>query len=209
MLMYVLGIMGSGKTLFTTGFALNFSKENPNSKIFSNYKLNTKIIKNAVYSPFMFLPFTELQNSLLICDDFDSLANLKAFTSVIGSMSRKLNLTIILTAQYYTMIPKKLREMSNYEIRTKYEKKTDKLTIVFLEPNNNITVKIIENAVKKLKGLYDTSEIVPIPLKRIIISEIVKVSKTIDDIEYNLFLYTKNESKREKLLKEICKNFSF
>jgi len=209
MLMYVLGIMGCGKTLFTTGFALDFSKKNPNEKIYSNYKLNKSIIKNAIYTPFMFLPFTELQNSLLICDDFDSLANLKAFTSVIGSMSRKLNLTIILTAQYYTMIPKKLREMSNYEVRTQYNKEIDELTIVFLEPNNNVKVKVIKNAVKKLKGLYNTSEIVPIPLKRIIISEIVKISKTIDDIEYNLFLYTKSESKREKMLKEICKDFSF
>ena len=206
MLLYALGTMGTGKTLFATNYAVDYQKRNPNNNIFANYNLK---LKNFHFTPFMFLPFTKLNNCLLICDDFYALQNLQAFTSIICNLSRKMNLDIILTAQYYTMIPPKIRMLSNYEIRTKYIKSKDILLIAAKTLDGLIKPRMVKNAVKRAKNVYNTNEIVKMPSERVIIGEIERVSTNLDDLEFNLQLFSNNMRTRNRIQKEILERKNF
>ena len=117
MLMDFIGKMGTGKTLGATLYAFEFAKQNPKAKIYANYKIK---LKNAIYTPFMFLPFSKLSNCLIICDDFHTLRNLQSFIGVIVNLSRKKDISIIITAQYYTQIPKQIRTLVDLSVRTQY-----------------------------------------------------------------------------------------
>lgn len=206
MLIIVLGIMGAGKTLFATNYALRYSKGFRNNKIYANYRLK---LNNAVYSPFMYLPFSQLMDCLIICDDFYALDNLKTFTQIICNISRKRNLTIILTAQDYTMIPARIRRVSNYIVETNLLKNRDYMKLRFIFPNGKIKKKVLRNPIANVKNLYDTNEVVVFPLEREIKEEIINVSKNLKDVEFNLQMYSGNIKTRERLLKEIKREIDF
>jgi len=185
-LMYIKGNRGSGKTLLTTNYAIEYRRKFPKNKIYSNYKLN---LKNAVYSPFMLLNYSELDNCLIIIDDIKGIKNFDYFTTLIANWSRKSKFHILLTGQYIRYFKKSVREMSEFEVQCKYLKKKDILLIAFINPENNVHYQQIKNAVKRAKPIYDTFEKVPLPTNNNLIEIIKKNSKSVNDIEVNLSLY--------------------
>ena len=185
-LMYIKGNRGSGKTLFTTNYAKEYSKKFPKNKIYANYKLN---LKNAVYNPFMLLNYSELDNCLIIIDDIKGIKNFDYFTTLIANWSRKSHFHILLTGQYIRYFKKSIREMSEFEVQCKYLKKKDILLVAFINPNNKVYYQQIKNAVKRAKKIYDTFEKTPLPTNTNLIEIIKNCSKSVNDIEVNLSLY--------------------
>jgi len=202
MLLNVIGVMGSGKTLFATNYACDYSKRHPKNKIYANYNLK---LKNFFYTPFLFLPFSDLRNCLIIADDFYALQNLKQFTQVVVNLSRKRNIDLILTCQYYTMVSLQLRTLANYNVFTKYIKSKDTLLVKLTTPDGYVRKGQVSDAVMNVKEIYDTNEVVIFPTERKIKKCIKDVSKTLDDIELNLNLYSGNSRLRQRLLNEIQK----
>lgn len=203
--------MGGGKTLFATLYAKEYSKLYPNAKIYANYHLK---LSNVVFTQFGFLPFSELEKeerALIILDDFLAIKNqTSGIMQIIANSSRKLNLDIILTCQYYTMIPKSIRELSQI-VEVWYSKRYDILYVAFQKINDEAKsveyeMYKVHGAVKLAKDLYDTKEIVAFASDMEIAKEIIKLSKTQKDIDRNVECYTQSETKRKKmrqLIKEL------
>lgn len=199
--------MGSGKTLFSTLYALEYSRKNPNNKIYANYSI--KNIQNFIYSKFGFLPFSELNDCLIILDDFLAVKqNLQGYLQIIANSSRKNDIDIILTAQYYTFIPPSIRILSK-SIAVRYFKNCDTLLVhVEREPQSlKFDSYKIGNAVKLAQDHYDTREIVSFATESDYIAEILKISKNREDIERNVALFTQSEEKRKKILQKIDSEF--
>lgn len=193
--------MGGGKTLFATLYALEYSKIYPQAKIYSNFRLN---LPNVNFTQFGFLPFSELENSeraLIIFDDFLAIKQqISGLLQIIANTSRKLNLDIILTCQYYTMIPKSVRTLSQI-VEVIYKKKTDTLFVAFREEITeekevSWSVFHVHNAVKTARELYNTKEIVSFASDENLAVEIVKMSKNKEDIEKNIQILTQSSTKR-------------
>jgi len=204
-LMYIKGNRGSGKTLFATNYAIEYEKKLPKNKIIANLKLN---LKNAIYSPFMLLNYSELNNCLLIIDDIKGIKNFDYFTTLIANWSRKSKFHILLTGQYIRYFKKSIREMSEFEVQCKYLKKKDILLIAFINPNNKVYYQQIKNAVKRAKKIYDTFEKIPLATNHNLIEIIKKNSKSINDIEVNLSLYF-NQRKVHTLVPKIARELGF
>jgi hypothetical protein len=196
----ILGKMGSGKTLYMTLFAKEYSKLNPDSKIYSNYNIK---LPNVIKSDFMFLPIESLRNCLILADDFYNLKTMSFFIMIIASMSRKLNISLLITAQRFTMVSKTLRELSDYEVNCFYNSEKDELSIVKIDINNTSELYILQNAVKLAKPLYDTNETVCLPIPSILEKEILKWSKSKLDLETNICFFTANSQKRQSLYKKL------
>ena len=199
MIYHALGNVGLGKTAWASLYAKQFSELNPNSNIYANYHLN---LKNFVYTPFMFLPFSKLDKALIIADDFYALKNVKGFTATCVNLSRKASLDIILTGQYYTMIPKEIRTLSN-EVRPFLDKITEKLYSVIMTPDNECSNYVIKDVFTKMKGLYNTNEIVKFNRLDNIADEIIKHSNDLDDLLNNIELYAQSQTKTNQMLKLI------
>jgi len=204
-LMYIKGNRGSGKTLFTTNYAIEYRKKFLKNKIYANYKLN---LKNAIYNPFMLLNYSELDNCLIIIDDIKGIKNFDYFTTLIANWSRKSKFHILLTGQYIRYFKKSIREMSEFEVQCKYLKKKDILLIAFINPNNKVYYQQIKNAVKRAKKIYDTFEKIPLATNHNLIEIIKKNSKSINDIEVNLSLYF-NQRKVHTLVPKIARELGF
>lgn len=207
--MIVIAPMGSGKTMFGTIYAVEYSRKYPNNKIYANYRLN---LKNVVYSPCMFLPFRRLKDCLIIFDDIYSSRNLETLIGVIVNLSRKSNIEIIITAQYYTMIPKLLRTLAQNVI-VEFDKNEKKLNIALEQP---ITDKIkkyrlytVNNPIEIIEGIYDTNEIVDFATPTKIFEEIKKFSENAEDLELNVSLYTQDKKQILKLTQELCEEMGF
>lgn len=202
--LYVVGVMGSGKTVFTTLYALIFSLLHPKAPIYSNYNLK---LKNFIYTPTMCLPYStliKLKRGLILIDDIASLPNIDNFIMIMASMSRKLKLDIIITSQYYTMLNPKGRKLCHYEVNPTFDKNTNKMSCIFRDLDDYEFETNFKN-VDKVFQLYDTNEIVLLTNERKVINEIMKHSKTIDDLENNLQMFfstTKYNQYYKKLSKE-------
>jgi len=203
MIYSVITPMGGGKTLFATLYALQYSEMYPQAKIYANYHLK---LNQCIFTQFGFLPFSELEQSeraLIIMDDFLAIKNqVSGLMQIIANASRKLNLDIILTCQYYTMIPKSIRELSQL-VEVWYNKKFDILYVAFKNENseNQWDLFHVENAVKTAKDYYDTKEIVSFASNEEIAKEIIKISKNKDDINKNIEFFTQSEQKRKRMKK--------
>lgn len=195
-----LGTMGRGKTLFATSIAKKYSIEYPENKIYANYKLK---LPNFVYSPFFFFPLSKIKNSLIIGDDMKALETLNRFTSIVANTSRKLNLEIILTAQYYTMIPPSIRQIFDYQVIPYYTKKNDLLKTWGITPEGKIRKRDFPNAVANVKDLFDTNEVVKVPTEKIIEYAIMYNSEYLEDLEFNMYLYTGDKRTRKRMMKDI------
>lgn len=192
--------MGGGKTLFATLYALLFSQKRKNSKIFANFRLK---LENFRYIPYLFMPFSELENGLLIVDDIYGATNAKQFITVIVNYSRKINLHIILTAQYYTMIPPLIRTVSNYIVSVKFIQ-INGVDLLIAQPDKPNSSKIITlNPIKKVGKIYDTTEIVPIITEKQIRREILNNSPTKDDLELNIACYTSSYQRQRKIYSDL------
>jgi len=204
-LMYIKNNRGSGKTLLTTNYAIDYSKKFPKNKIYANYKLN---LKNTIYSPFMLLNYSELDNCLIIIDDIKGIKNFDYFTTLIANWSRKSFFHILLTGQYIRYFKKPVREMSEFEVQCKYIKKKDVLLIAFINPNNKVYYQQIKNAVKRAKPIYDTFEKIPLTTNHNLIEIIKENSKSVNDIEVNCSLYF-TQRKIPKLVATISRELGF
>lgn len=207
MIYSVISPMGGGKTLFSTLYAKEYKRKNPNNKIYANY--NILELKDFHYTPYGFLPFSELHDCLIIIDDIYALINqINGLLQIIVNYSRKQDIDIILTAQYYTFIPKSIRTLSRLVI-VRYDKDSDILEIQIENPEktiNGITkydIYFVRNAVEEAKKHYNTKEIVKFASENAIIEEIKKNSKTREDLLANIEIYTQSEQKRKKLKKEL------
>ena len=203
MILSVIAPMGKGKTLFSSLYALEYSKTYPDNKIIANYHLN---VKNFEYSPYMFLNFNSLTNCLIICDDFYAIPNSKSLLGVIVNMSRKLSIEVILSCQYYTMIEPVIRTLSTL-IEVEYSKKYDTLISKYqLEVANNQYIYrkfYTDNITVRAKGLYNTNEVVKFSSESEIKKQILQFSKDVEELELNISLFTKNKSEQKRLFKEL------
>ncbi len=208
-LMIVIAPMGKGKTMFATIYAIEYSKKYPNHKIYANYRLN---LENAVYSPCMFLPFRRLKNCLIIFDDIYSSRNLETLIGVIVNLSRKSNIEIIITAQYYTMIPKLIRTLGQ-NIIVEFDKNEKKLNMALEYSLSNDQKKYrlytVNNPIEIIKDIYDTNEIVDFATPSKIFEEIKKFSENAEDLELNVSLYTQDKKQILKLTQDLCEEMGF
>lgn len=203
---------GKGKTCLCVYLARLYNYLNPNNRIYANFKLN---IPNSVYSRFLFLPFSTIEkgNCLLIFDDFYALRNVEQYTSILAVLSRKVNVEILITIQYYTMVKKELRNLCHFEIiphltdiQNKKLTNTSKLIIEMYNPITEqlISIRQINDILKLINGYYDTNEIVKFPSERNIIQEIAQFSNDLSDVEFNTSLYTKNQATKKRVVKSVC-----
>lgn len=207
--------MGSGKTIFATHYALSFNEQNPNAKIYANYKIKLpkirkgkKLIENPnfIFTKYLVLPLSEItksERSLIIVDDCKVLRNLNYFIEIISSMSRKVGIDIIITGQYYTMIKKELRELADYEVKVNYIVEKDILEVILIDLNNNNHCFTVHDIVKIIGDLYDTNEIVNIPNERKINQELLRFCENLEDLESNLSLFYKDKRTYSKNLKNL------
>jgi len=214
---YLAEMMGSGKTLFATFYALAFNEQNPDAKIYANYKIKLPKIKvgkklkenpNFIYTKYLVLPLSEItraERSLIIVDDCKVLRNLNYFIEIVSSMSRKAGIDVIITGQYYTMVKRELRTLADYQVKVNYIKKRDVLEVVLIDLNNRNHYYTVHDIVKNIGKLYDTNEIVHIPNDRKINHEIRKFCHTLDDLESNLSLFYKDKRSYDRYLRILRK----
>lgn len=208
LLIVLVGKMGSGKTLAGTILSKEYEINNKNSQIYSNVKLK---LNNFNYTPFMILPFEKLQNCLLFIDDYYALRTAEAFITVLVNLSRKKDISIIITIQYYTMLPKLIRTLVDKLGYCFYDKYSDILSIVFVpQETEGYLIEQQETffclkAVESYKQFYDTKQPVEWLLDDYIVREILKICKTRKDIDLNLQMFFKNSTKRDKAKKEANK----
>lgn len=188
--------MGGGKTLFATLYAKEYSRMYPKQLIYSNFKLK---LPNSTYSPFLLLPFSQLKKCLIIADDYYALQNVGGFVQVVVNLSRKLDIDIIITCQYYTMVTKMLRTLANELVEVTYDISQDILLAAF----DKSRIYYVENAVKLGKKLYDTKEVVKFPTDTVIEKELLKVSATEEDLELNCQMMIKDSRKRKALFQKL------
>jgi len=193
----IIGAMGSGKTLFATLYAVEYARNFPGNAIYANYTL--KNLPNFHYTPYLFIPFSRLENALIIADDFYALKCVDTLVSVIVNLSRKRFIDLLLTCQYYTMIPPAVRRLSDALVMCQYNKTLDVL-LVRLEKYPNVLQFQVENATKIAREYYDTREVVTFPTDREIVAEIQKNSEDEEDVERNVMMFTKNKTERKRLL---------
>lgn len=207
MIYIVITPMGGGKTLYSSLYALEWSKIHENGKIYANYRLK---LPNFTYSRFGLLPFSELEkneHTLIILDDFLALKQqVSGILQCIANMSRKLNIDLILTAQYYTFVPKSVRELGQLT-EVWYSKQSDILYVAFRKnvDNDEWEMYKIRNAVRTVKklNLYDTNEIVAFASEAEIAKEIAEICKSVDDIKRNVEMITTSDKRRKKLMELI------
>jgi hypothetical protein len=201
MLYCIINEMGKGKTLLSTLYALMYSILYPKNKIYANYTLK---LSNAVFTPYLFIPISELESCLIIADDFYALKNAKNLLGLIVNCSRKLDITVIITCQYYAMIQPIIRTLSQI-ISVDYDKEKDLLGLIIYDSSKThiITMNIVENAVERVKNIYDTKEVVKSQIDSKIKDEIVRFSHNLEDLETNISYYTSNQSVQKRWFKEL------
>lgn len=196
--------MGGGKTLWAVIYAYMWSLKHPDGHIWANFRIN---LKNAHYTPLMFMQFDKLKDCLIIIDDFRALRNFSRFSILITNISRKKNIEVILTAQYNKHIPLEMRTLTDGKIVPSYSKRSGNLFFKIKRKNKPVVKMYIPRAVSisKAHKLYDTNEIVAIPIPSLIRKELLRISQNKRDLEINLYYFIGSEVKREKLFKELCK----
>lgn len=197
------GNTGDGKTLAIVLKILELFKKDPTRQGYGNFHIN---IPNWHYTPTMFLPFDKLKHCIIAYDDVSTQEILERFIGVCANRSRKEDMHLFFTCQYYTMIPRKVRKIIDFRLFPSLDKKNDRLTLRILQQKKGMIEPEIYNQVIKFvkeTKIYDTNEIVDDPTESEIIAEITRISETPRDIEKNLMIYTGNEAKRKQLYKEI------
>lgn len=216
--------MGGGKTTFMTFYARLFEQET-RGKIYANYHL--KNVSNFVYNPYLVIPISELEkneNSLILVDDIKTLnINIEHFLKIIASISRKASVDVVMTGQYYTMFPRELRMLSQYQVDCQIEKvnsydninphskiikennEISVLNVSMLDIQENEFMFQVHNLEKEVFPYFDTNEIVATPNERKIINEIIKFSHTLDDLESNLKSFFKKIKEYNNHLQKLLK----
>lgn len=212
---YICGNTGTGKTALVSYFAQFYREINPTFPIYANMNLN---ISNTIYTEYGFLPSDKviLGNCLVIYDDIIQIENLKPLINFLAVFCRKTNTDILITCQYYTDVSRKVRYLCHYELEPRLtnlvrvkgiERLTPESELIFSKYNpetlNFLGKHRISNILSVVKDCFDTTEIPKIPYERHIVKEIKKFSNSLDELEFNVGLYTKDKRKQEKIIKEI------
>lgn len=176
------GLMGSGKTLFTTIYTMR--NINNYNKIIANYH----IFHPKVSFSKMPLPEIHDENVLLIYDDILTAdkQTLGIITSIIASLSRKKSFDLFLSTQRSVAVVDKTTRLLSYIIFPEYNRKLDFLRITIALEKDNETYQILgtevyETNCRQYFKFYKTEEItVPIGINEIIES-LLKLSKESQD----------------------------
>ena len=165
MLITVLGNLGSGKTLFLVMNAY-FS---PKLDIVSNFKLK---FENRPYIPFDLKKFLrcEYDNCIILLDEAYNYIESRISTNEINRImsymlfqSRKKNVTIYITAQLFSTIDRRYRELSDMIVTA--ENTSDfNYTINFGAKTKRFSISK-ENA-KQFFDMYDTNEVIKLVDKK-------------------------------------------
>ena len=190
------------------------SKQNKRKNIAANFHLysgnfpeSEELYENFNYTPFMFFSFSELEDCLICADDIYALRNLMGFYSILVNLSRKADIDILFAGQYYTQLQPKIRSLCKFQFYPNWDKETDVLHIIRVSKNNTVKRFKIRNAVKIASKYYNTKEKMPQATERKILDEILKQSKTLDDLDDNIDSYTTNSRKKQSLFKQLSVNF--
>lgn len=195
---------GKGKTLLTVNYAKIYRELYPLNPIYANLHLFG--LDPFIYSPAMFFPYDSVENALIIIDDIKAIRNIEGLLLIISNSSRKSNLDLLLTGQYYTMAKKEMRESCEKMIEVEYDKTRDLLQVA-IEEDGIITFEEISNAVEKVCNNYDTNEIVHFITEDAIEGEILKHSKSIEDLALNCEIAVANKRDRRTLFKKLSAKF--
>lgn len=158
----ILGNLGSGKTLFTVIIA-----SDSKLPVVSNFKLN---LPNVECLPFELNKFlkAEYSDCIIILDEAYtylesriSQSELNRIMSYILFQSRKKNVTIYLTAQLFSTIDKRYRELSEFLVIA-YRKNLDFADFVYYVYSKTKKRKIVIPFTKAVDFFkyYDTNEVV-------------------------------------------------
>jgi len=225
----LVGKMGKGKTLTGVNAILEHREIHPNSEIFANLHLWENIekqipMKNFTYSPLMIFPYSKiekLKNCFILIDDFSNLKNSKNIASLICNISRKMNITILITCQRIKQVHPKIREVCLFydsytfnSIKCEYIKSKDLIELTCyneFSPENIINNEYIETYyytnVSKAFKCYDTNEIVPYLTENDVIQEIIKFSDNQRDLDVNLEACFNNRTIRNKIFNVLVKKY--
>lgn len=201
--------VGKGKTKTAIAFTLLFKELFPLLECYGNVKIK---MKGFHFTPYLVFPFSKFKNNnnpekpiVLFLDDISNLRFLSGFNDYINATQRKLNLIILITSQYYTMIKREVRMTTTYLVNV--NEVNDTMYFTLTDRENNITQHHINN-ISFFHDKYDTNFVVNTASKRNLHKEILKVSKNLDDLEQNLLIYYgKNVSMYEKYWKQLKKEF--
>lgn len=200
--------MGGGKTLITVILSLIYLKQHPDRVVYSNVEINHP---RAIYKKYAFIPFSKLDNCMLIFDDMEDLTWLKGFQSVIANWSRKANLDIYCTGQDYTQFMPKLRGLCEYVISPSYSKASKNLffQLFWINRNGDILKKRGSWYIYKASDFfdyYDTNQIVKRPYDYQIEKIILRESQNLEDLMDNVYMWKgKNKKKFEEAVEKLAK----
>lgn len=177
MLITILGNLGSGKTLFMVINAF-FSSNLP---IVSNFKLNFGNKKEI--EPFDLKKFirAEYENCIILLDEaYNYLESrissneLNRIMSYILFQSRKKNVTLYITAQLYSSIDKRFRQLTDMLI---IANKTNRFNYTITDFNSTKSFSITFEKAAQFYQMYNTNEIIQIQNKKIIFNNLTSENK--------------------------------
>lgn len=227
-LLYTIGNVGKGKTLFFCIFALCYSIFFKDNIIDANYPLK---LKNFCFNPYSFFPYDNLNNRLIQIDDCNEIKKYSKIITIASKDRRKKSLYILLSAQYPKDVAKALRDTANYYFEVELTNliientaegikerlsNESKMIVSFYKPKNEIEMKFefymsIKNPLKLISlipNIYDTEYKTQKPLEKYVILEIIKYSDNFNDIKMNLDSYFDNKRDIISIYKKLL-NYSF
>ncbi|HEC92885.1 MAG TPA: hypothetical protein ENI51_07855 [Candidatus Atribacteria bacterium] len=185
---------GEGKTLCVVARVFDKLRADPELQVYANFHI---YLPRCHFTPYMFLPFNKLKKCMVIYDDVSNTEVLQRYTKVCANYSRKSQMELIFTGQYYTMIPKSIRSIMDFRLYPRIKGNT---LYVYERRRGKPPLRYkYYNVFETIGQFYDTDEIVPIPTESDVINELIKICKTKKDIERNLMLYTGNKKERQRL----------
>jgi len=191
-------INGPDNYLFATFYALAFNEQNPDAKIYANYRIR---VPNFTFTKYLVLPLSKInkeKKSLIIVDDRKVLRNLDYFIEVLGSWSKQVvGIDFIIIGHEYGS--------ADYQVKVNHIKEKDTLEVILIDLNDNNYCFTVRNIVKNVGKLYDTNKIVDIPNERKINEEIKKFCYTINDLESNLSLFYRDKGIYSKNFRYLLK----
>jgi hypothetical protein len=218
----VVGDRGDGKTIGALSYAycgidleLKLKKEGKLNRqislIVSNIDIN---LPNAIYSPFLLMPFSEIQSrhKFIIVDDIKSLRNIDGFLTFIGSISRKTNSSVIITAQYEKQIPKELREQTQFDMcRFSLDKESDVMIyeIKYSDTKRVTEYYYFEDCIKRVGRLYHSEQINELPEDSALETELIYQSPTKFDLRKNATILYRDKKERKSQIRRIEENFAY
>lgn len=232
---YINNETGSGKTMFASILALLYSELNPNNDIYANYHINLYDIETnklkVIYTRFSLLPFSRIEkgNCLIILDDFYAIKNADYYSGLLATLSRKTQMEILLTIQYYTDLTKRVRKLCHYEIQPTlshldiYDKITEKSELFLKWYRESTDTLLFETKISNIYDLlnygkrfvftyipddlplYDTNETVEFGTESKLITEIAEFSENFPDVEMNASIVCKNRTDMKRLISQVCK----